>query len=239
MLEVDGKPLIVHTLQQAKKARLVDRVIVATDDERILHAVIENGGEAVMTSSDHMTGSDRIAEVAASLPPNSIIVNVQGDEPMISPKTIETAVEAMIADPQCDIATTYERIKDIRDVLSPDVVKVVVDSSGRALYFSRLPIPFPRDAVACAGSIQSALSEGPELLALFKRHTGIYVYRREYLLKFCSLPHALLERAEMLEQLRAMENGAIIRMVEVNESSIGVDSAEDLERVREIFASNG
>jgi 3-deoxy-manno-octulosonate cytidylyltransferase (CMP-KDO synthetase) len=238
MLEVDGKPLIVHTLQQAKKARLVDRVIVATDDERILHAVIENGGEAVMTSGDHSTGSDRIAEVAVSMPPNSIVVNVQGDEPMISPQTIDIAVEAMIADPECDIVTTYERIKDIGDVLSPDVVKVVVDNVGRALYFSRSPIPFPRDAVNRAGTIGSALADDGELLAMYKRHTGIYVYRREYLVKLCSLPQSSLERCEMLEQLRAMENGAKIRVVETVGSSIGVDNARDLERVREMIGAN-
>mgnify|MGYP002366210000 FL=1 len=238
MLDVAGKPLIVHTLGQAKKARSIDRVIVATDDERIFQAVIENGGEAVMTSGDHSTGSDRIAEVAVSLPPNSIVVNVQGDEPMISPQTIDIAVEAMIADPGCDMVTTYERIKDIGDVLSPDVVKVVVDNMGRALYFSRSPIPFPRDAVNRAGTIGSALADDGELLAMYKRHTGIYVYRREYLVKLCSLPQSSLERCEMLEQLRAMENGAKIRVVETVGSSIGVDNARDLERVREMIGAN-
>ena len=239
MLDVAGKPLIVHTLGQAKKARSVDRVIVATDDDRIFHAVIENGGEAVMTSGAHSTGSDRIAEVAVSLPPNSIVVNVQGDEPMISPNTIDIAVEAMIADPECDIVTTYERIEDIGDVLSPDVVKVVVDNVGRALYFSRSPIPFPRDAANRAGTISSALADDAELLSMYKRHTGIYVYRREYLLEFCSMPQTSLERSEMLEQLRALENGAKIRMVETIGSSIGVDNARDLERVREVVGSNG
>ncbi len=239
MIDIAGKPLILHTLDQALKARMVDRVIVATDDERILATVVENGGEAVMTSCDHLTGSDRIAEVARDLPPNTIVVNVQGDEPMISPKTIDIAVTAMLGDPECDIVTTCEAISDVNDVLSPDVVKVVADNEGRALYFSRSPIPFPRDAAKMAGSIDAALASDRELLRTYKRHTGIYVYRREYLLRLCKLPQTSLERFEMLEQLRALENGAKIRVVETIESSIGVDNADDLERVRELIGSNG
>ncbi|MBX7053568.1 MAG: 3-deoxy-manno-octulosonate cytidylyltransferase [Pyrinomonadaceae bacterium] len=239
LLDVAGVPLVIHTLRQASKARLADRVIVATDDTRILTAVTENDGEAVMTSSEHPTGSDRIAEVALGLPANSIIVNVQGDEPLISPNTIDIAVQAMLDDPECDIVTTCEAISDVNDVLSPDVVKVVSDPNGRALYFSRSPIPFPRDAAKMAGSIDAALAGDPELLRTYKRHTGIYVYRREYLLQLCKLPQTSLERFEMLEQLRALENGAKIRVVETGETSIGVDNAADLERVRGMIGSNG
>ncbi len=235
LLPLNGKPLILHTLEQAKKARNIDKVIVATDDERILHLIKESGNEAVLTSIYHQSGSDRIAEVAEVLPAGSIIVNVQGDEPVISPTTIESAVEAILKDETAEIATTCEKITDHRDVLSPDVVKVVTDKNGFALYFSRSPIPFPREAVKKHGTIENALQKEQQLLALFRKHTGIYVYRREYLLKFTKFEQTILEKTEMLEQLRALENGARIKVVEVAESSIGVDTAEDFERVREIL----
>ncbi|HEY0461108.1 MAG TPA: 3-deoxy-manno-octulosonate cytidylyltransferase [Pyrinomonadaceae bacterium] len=235
LLEIAGKPLVLHTLEQANKARSIDKTIVATDDERILQIVRLSGNEAVLTSANHQSGSDRIAEVAAALPENSIIVNVQGDEPTISPATIEKAVEALRADETADIATTCEKIEDYRDVLSADVVKVVTDRNGFALYFSRSPVPFPREAVKRHGSLENALRAAPELLALFRKHTGLYVYRREFLLKFTQTAQTRLEQTEMLEQLRALENGARIKVVEVAESSIGVDTQEDFERVRSLI----
>ncbi len=235
LLEIGGKSLILHTLEQAKKARNIDKVIVATDDERILKIIKESGNEAVLTSPNHQSGSDRIAEVAENLPVNSIIVNVQGDEPTIPPTTIESAVEAILQDETADIATTCEQIEDFRDVLSADVVKVVTDENGFALYFSRSPIPFPREAVKKHGSLENTLQNEPELISLFRKHTGLYVYRREYLLKFTRFPQTNLEKTEMLEQLRALENGARIKVVEVAETSIGVDTAEDFERVRMIL----
>ncbi len=232
LLPLNGKPLILHTLEQAKKARNIDKVIVATDDERILQIIKESGNEAILTSPNHQSGSDRIAEVAENLPANSIIVNVQGDEPTISPSTIESAVEVILSDENADIATTCEKIEDFRDVLSPDVVKVVTDKDGYALYFSRSPIPFPREAVKKHGSLENALQNEPNLISLFRKHTGLYVYRREYLLEFTRFKQTNLEKTEMLEQLRALENGAKIKVVEVAESSIGVDTAEDFERVK-------
>ena len=232
LLPLNGKPLLLHTLEQAKKARNIDKVIVATDDERILQIIKESGNEAILTSLNHQSGSDRIAEVAENLPANSIIVNVQGDEPTISPRTIEAAVAAILSDENADIATTSEKIEDFRDVLSSDVVKVVTDKNGYALYFSRLPIPFPREAVKKYGSLENALREDANLISLYRRHTGLYVYRREYLLEFTKLEQTNLEKTEMLEQLRALENGARIKVVEVAESSIGVDTAEDFERVK-------
>jgi len=141
LLEIGGKPLILHTLERAKRAKNIDQVIVATDDERILRVVRESGGEAVLTSRKHQSGSDRVAEVAKGLPAGSIIVNVQGDEPLIPPGTIEAAVEAILNHSWANIATVCEKIEDARDVLSPDVVKVVTDEDGLALYFSRSPIP--------------------------------------------------------------------------------------------------
>jgi 3-deoxy-manno-octulosonate cytidylyltransferase (CMP-KDO synthetase) len=239
LLPVGGKPLILHTLEQARAAGNVARVVVATDDERVLEAVCNGGGEAVLTSRDHTSGSDRIAEVAESLPNGSIIVNVQGDEPVISPRTIERAVDAILEDDSIDIATTSEAIDDARDVLDPNVVKVVTDTNGFALYFSRSPIPYPRTAVQASGSLVEAFKRNDQLLKSFRKHTGLYVYRREYLMEFTRLPRTRLEDLEMLEQLRALENGARIKVIEVEDSSIGVDTAEDLERVRRIIESNG
>lgn len=237
LLPIAGKPLILHTLERAKQAASVSRVIVATDDERILRAVEENGGEAVMTSPAHRSGSDRIAEVARTLPENSIIVNIQGDEPLIAPGTIDLAVDALIGGPSADISTICERITDYRDVLNPDVVKVIADADGNAVYFSRSPIPYPRDAVRGAGSLENALQNDARLLELFRKHTGLYVYRREYLLKFTGMEQTQLEKTEMLEQLRAIENGARIRVVETAHGSIGVDTADDFDRVRKILES--
>ena len=240
LLEIAGKPLILHTLGQAMKARTVSRVIVATDDERIFDVVLAAGGEAVMTSPDHHSGSDRIAEVAENLPEGSIIVNVQGDEPTISPNTIDRAVEALINDENADIATTCEPIGSLWELLNGNVVKVVIGDRGYALHFSRSPMPWPREAsLRYGGDPNRAIEEEPELLSNFQKHTGLYVYRREYLLEFTKMPQTRLEQFEMLEQLRALENGAKIRVVEVDETSIGVDTAEDLERVRKILEANG
>lgn len=236
LLEIGGKPLILHTLAQAKKAKNIHRVIVATDDEKILKIVNESGNEAVLTSANHQSGSDRIAEVAEKLlPENSIVVNVQGDEPLISPDTIDAAIEAILSDEDADIATTCEKIKTAEGVLNPNIVKVVTDENDYALYFSRSPIPFPRDAVNKYGSIENALRNAPELMSLYRKHTGLYVYRRDFLLKFTKMPQTNLEKTEMLEQLRALENGAKIKVVETTESSIGVDTREDFERVKAIL----
>lgn len=236
LLPVGGKPLLIHTVEQAMQSRLVDRVVVAADDERIIRAVRAEGYEAVMTSVSHPSGSDRIAEVAKSLDAGSIVVNVQGDEPVISPRTIDAAISAMLNDTSADMATTCERFEHADDVLSPDFVKVVINLKGNALYFSRAPIPFPREAVRRHGDLRAALCNEPELLRSFRKHTGMYVYRREFLLDLCRMEQTLLESTEMLEQLRALENGACIKVVEVDESSVGVDTAADLERVRVLLA---
>jgi 3-deoxy-manno-octulosonate cytidylyltransferase (CMP-KDO synthetase) len=235
LLPLAGKPLILHTLERAQSVKNVSRVIVATDDQRILQMVQEHGGEAVLTAPHHQSGSDRIAEVARDLPENSIVVNVQGDEPTISPRTIEKAVDTILQDSQTDIATTCEKLTDYQDVLSPDVVKVVTDENGLALYFSRSPIPFPRDAARKHDGLENALQAEPDLIQNFRKHTGLYVYRREYLLKYTQLPQSNLEKLESLEQLRALENGARIRVIETDEPSIGVDTPADFERVRHIL----
>ena len=235
LLEIAGKPMICWVAERALSARNVSRVVVATDDARIRDAVIESGFEAVMTRPDHASGTDRIAEVAETLDDADIIVNVQGDEPTISPETIEAAVAALTSDPEGGIATTWEPMESAADVLSPDVVKIVVDESDRAVYFSRSPVPYPRDAVRQYGSLQQALENDASVLARFRKHTGLYVYRREVLLAMARWPQSELEITESLEQLRALEHGVKIKATQASAASIGVDTAEDLERVKQSF----
>jgi 3-deoxy-manno-octulosonate cytidylyltransferase (CMP-KDO synthetase) len=227
--------MIVRVCERAAAARRIARVVVATDDRRIYDAVRAAGHEALMTSPAHASGSDRLAEAAAALGEAfDLIVNVQGDEPLVSPRTIERAVDALAADTSAAVSTTCEPIRDAADVLSPDVVKVVTDEGGNALYFSRAPVPFPREAARRYGSLEAALAQEPALAARFRKHTGLYVYRLGFLLEYARLPQGRLERAESLEQLRILERGARIRVVEVEEASIGVDTEADLARVRAI-----
>ena len=227
--------MILWVVERALAASNVSRAIVATDDERILECVLQAGREAVMTRKEHQSGSDRLAEVAATLDEAELIVNVQGDEPLISPETIERAVDEMLNADEAQIVTTWEPITNAADVLSADVVKVVIDRGGRALYFSRAPVPYPRDAVKKHGTLEEALRQDATLLASFRKHTGLYVYRRGFLLEYTAWPQTVLERAESLEQLRALERGATIKVIEAAAPSIGVDTAEDLERVRAIL----
>lgn len=235
LLLINNRPMILHVVERALAAQNVARAIVATDDERVLSAVLNAGHEAVMTRADHRSGSDRLAEVAATLEGFEIIVNVQGDEPLISPKTIERAVAELAQDESAMIVTTCEAMTNTDDVLSADVVKVVMDETGRALYFSRAPIPYPRDAVREHGSLAAALQKDATLIKLFRKHTGLYVYRRRVLLEYVNWPLSMLEQTEALEQLRALEHGVIIKVVEADAPSIGVDTPEDLERVRAII----
>jgi len=236
LLEIAGKPMIYWVVERALAARSVSRVIVASDDRRILDAVRSQGCEAVKTRSDHASGTDRVAEVALQLDDAAMIVNVQGDEPMISPETIDRAVYALYHSPEgIAITTTWEPIATVGEVMNPDVVKIVLTETGRALYFSRSPVPFPRQAVREHGTIEAALGNDPSLLKLFRKHTGLYVYRRDVLLEFTRWPQSELERRESLEQLRALEHGVKIRAVEASSPSIGVDTYTDLERVREMM----
>ena len=239
LIEIAGKPMVCWVAERARAARNVDRVIVATDSEQIADSVRAHGLEAVMTAAHHTSGTDRVAEVAANIPQAEIIVNVQGDEPLISPATIELAVETMTAEISkqngAGIVTTWEPIDCIKDVLNPDLVKVVVDDDGNAVYFSRSPIPYPRDAVKRHGSPEAALKNEPDLFKLFRKHTGLYVYRRDVLLQFTQWPPSQLERSEALEQLRALAHGVKIKVVEACSASTGVDTVADLERVKEVL----
>jgi 3-deoxy-manno-octulosonate cytidylyltransferase (CMP-KDO synthetase) len=226
--------MVVHVAERALSAPTVSRAIVATDDARIYDAVRDAGHEALMTSPDHASGSDRLAEAAGQIECD-VVVNVQGDEPLISPDTIEIAVGALLEDESAVVSTTSEPIESVADVLSSDVVKVVVDARGRALYFSRSPIPYPRELARRYGSLAAALEIEPDLIATFRKHTGLYVYRRAFLLEYARWPQTALERAESLEQLRILERGYPIRVVEAASPSVGVDTEDDLRRVREIL----
>ena len=232
LLEIAGKPLIVWVAERARAASSISRTIVATDDPRIVDVVNAAGFDAVITRADHPSGTDRIAEVAHNLRAD-IIVNVQGDEPLIDPATIDRAVNALIDDPSAQMSTTYEPITDAADVVNRSVVKVTIDEHGYANGFSRSPIEFPNQAVAKYGSTESSPDESG-LLFGFRKHTGLYAYRREFLLEFARWPASENERKESLEQLRALDRGVKIKVVEAASPSIGVDTMEDLERVRSI-----
>jgi 3-deoxy-manno-octulosonate cytidylyltransferase (CMP-KDO synthetase) len=223
LLAIAGRPLIQHVYERAARVAGIGRVIVATDDERIKAAVEAFGGEAVMTSPDHRSGTDRLAEVAARIP-GDLVVNVQGDEPLIEPAMIAAALGPFV-DSDVQMSTLRRRLDSRDEWRDPNVVKVVVDARGDALYFSRAPIPWGREAQENFASRDT-----------FK-HIGLYVYRREFLLRIAALPQTPLEHAEALEQLRVLEHGYRIRTVETTLDSIGVDTPADLARVREWFES--
>lgn len=238
LADIGGVPLVIATARRVSKARLVGRVIIATDDVRIAEAARSHGIESAMTSAGHASGSDRVAEAARGLPEGSIIVNVQGDEPLVSPEVIDRAVAAMF-EGHADIVTVSEPIERPEAVFDANVVKVVAGADGRALYFSRSPVPFIRDAaLRNGGAISKALEQEPELLRVFRKHVGLYVFRREYLLGLARLAASPLEQLEMLEQLRALENGARIRVIASGHRSIGVDTPSDLEAVRKMMAED-
>ena len=240
LLDIGGKPMICRVAERAQAAKNVDRVIVATDNQDIVDAVTASGFEAVLTAETHSSGTDRIAEVVGSILDAEIIVNLQGDEPLISPQTIERAVERMKieinSNDDAGIVTTWEPIESFEDLTNRDVVKVVVGEREQAFYFSRSPIPFPREAIAKYGSADAAFFNEPDLIRHYRKHTGLYVYRRDVLLSFASWPQTALEKFEGLEQLRALESGVIIRVIEASSSSIGVDTPDDLDRVRELIS---
>jgi 3-deoxy-manno-octulosonate cytidylyltransferase (CMP-KDO synthetase) len=225
----------MHVVERASRARLVGRVIVATDDQRIADAVRRDGAEARLTSPSAASGTDRVAEVAESLEAG-IVVNVQGDEPLIEPSTIDAAIEPLIADPKLQMSTTSEPIVSVEDVFNPAVVKVVTDSRGFAVYFSRSPLPFIRPIEGL--TLEALLRRDPALLSNYRKHSGLYAYRSEFLKEFARMEPSPLERLEALEQLRAIENGIKIRVVRVAHRSVGVDTEQDYERVKRMIEEN-
>lgn len=234
LVTIAGRPMIQHVYERAQQARLVDTVLVATDDQRIADAVRAFGGEAVMTSSEHPTGTDRIAEVAAGLDCD-IVVNVQGDEPCVAPEAIDAMVEPLREDPELEMSTLAHPLHDIAEVLTPNVNKVVVDQKGNALYFSRSPIPYNRAAWPQAPHVLAASGQSLGVPPGCMRHLGLYAYRRQFLLILAQLPQTPLEQLEQLEQLRVLENGYCIRVVPTAYDSVGVDVPADVERVERLL----
>ena len=221
LVPLAGKPMVQHVYERAKRAQTVHRVMVATDDQRIMDAVTAFGGEARMTRSDHRTGTERIAEVAVH-EAGDVFVNVQGDEPLIDPVAIDTAVGALLEEPQAQISTVATLIRHAGDIMDPNVVKTVLDFDGNALYFSRAPIPWIRDTQQ-------------KLHVKYWKHLGLYVFQREALLEFPTLPQGELEKIEQLEQLRWLENGWNIRVAEVAHDAVSVDVPEDVARVEKLM----
>ncbi len=233
LAEIAGRPMVAHVWQRACESR-ASRVVVATDDARIEQAMLAEGAEVVMTRADHPSGTDRLAEVAErlGLAPDAVLVNVQGDEPLIPPTLIDQVADRLFDDPEASIATLAEPIAAVEALFNPNVVKVVRALSGRALYFSRAPIPWDRDAFAAR----------PELLETdaWLRHIGLYAYRAGFMAEYRDWLPAPLEQLEQLEQLRALHHGHAIQVAVARESHpAGVDTAEDLTRVRALLAAAG
>lgn len=219
LADIAGKPMIVRVYQQATKARRLSGVIAAVDDERVYEAVVSNGGKAMMTAKDHPTGTDRLAEVAAAHPEAELIINVQGDEPMIEPAIIDELAAAFDDDPDLQMATVKSPMESQADINNPNNVKVVTDKNGYALYFSRSPLPYFRENTG---------------MTVYK-HIGIYAYKRDFLLEYAKMMPTQLEQTESLEQLRALENGYKIKVIETDYHFVGVDTPEDLSAVNAAY----
>jgi 3-deoxy-manno-octulosonate cytidylyltransferase (CMP-KDO synthetase) len=224
LFRIAGKPLLQHVWERCRRSRSLDAIIIATDDMRIANAAFDWGAEVALTSAHHASGTDRIAQVAKSASAFSYIVNIQGDEPLIEPRLIDRLVAALVADRHIGLATAAHPFADWADVLSPHQVKVVTDRKGRALYFSRSPIPYPRDIATKYKTL---------------RHQGIYAFRRETLLQFVQWKPSPLERAESLEQLRALENGVTVHVLVTKQGSPGVDTPEDATALEQKLARAG
>lgn len=222
LVTLAGKSILQHVFERASASRYLTRVVIATDDERIFDAARRFGAPVRMTRRDHQSGTDRVAEVA-SAESAEIVVNIQGDEPLIDPAAIDSAALALLDDEEAPMGTLKKRIEDSSEVTNPNVVKVVTDRRGNALYFSRSPLPYVRGG------------DEPHHRTDHFKHIGLYVYRRDFLLSYPGLPVGPLELAEKLEQLRALENGYPIRVVETEYESLGVDTPEDLEKVSRLF----
>jgi len=218
LADIVGKPMIQHVYERSAQATIPQQVVVATDDEKVFQAVQQFGGKVVMTSSEHQTGTDRLAEVASKYAEVDVIINVQGDEPLIDPKVIDELAQEFLNDTALQMASVMS-IMDTEDYQNPNVVKVVTDLNNNALYFSRSLLPYPR--VAGKANVY--------------KHIGIYAYKKDFLLKFAKLEPTPLEQSESLEQLRALENGYKIKMIKTKSKFIGVDSIEDLQTVNELL----
>lgn len=225
LISIAGKPMIERVWERARQAKLVSRVIVATDEERIAKVVKAFGGEVAMTRADHRSGTERVAEVAVAHADAEIVVVVQGDMPVIEPAAIDAGIETVLGDEEIKLGTLATPITNPAEIMDPNIVKTVLDFDGNALYFSRAPIPWVRDR------------QGP-VHAKHLKHLGLYVFRREALMEFATFPQGDLERIEQLEQLRWLENGYRIRVAETEHKSVEVDTPEDVKRVEQLLARN-
>ena len=221
LVPLGGIPMIQRVYERAKESSLAGRVIVATDDERILKTVEAFGGEARMTRAEHRTGTERVAEVAAHTD-GKVFVNVQGDEPLLNPDVVDAAISSLLEEPAADIATVATPIRTPADIMDPNVCKAVLDFDNNALYFSRAPVPWVRDTAA-------------KIEVRHLKHLGLYVFQRDALLEYPTLPQGTLEKIEQLEQLRWLENGWKIRVAEVEHDSVSVDVPEDVARVEKLL----
>ncbi len=233
-----GRTLLERVWRRASEARRIERLVVATDDERIAEACRSFGAEALMTSPDHASGTDRVAEIALRLDRFfGVLVNIQGDEPFVTPTCLDRLVDAFDVERPPEMATLAEPLADAGELFDPNVVKVVTALDGRALYFSRAPIPYHRgSATRLAADFREALSERPGGLSGYRKHQGIYAYRRETLLALTRLRPSPLEREEGLEQLRALQAGLAIRVLDSDFHSVAVDTPEDLARAASLLA---
>ncbi len=221
LADLCGKPMIQHVWENAKKAKLLDRLMIACDDAKVKKICEGFGAEAVMTSKDCASGTDRIAEAVKSLN-TEIVVNIQGDEPLVSPTMIDDMTKALLENKACMMSTVIKPITDAKDIENPNVVKVVVDHQGFALYFSRSAIPYNREGIS-SNKVK------------YYKHFGLYAYRKDFLLSFKNLPPSSLEQIEKLEQLRVLQAGYKIKTVETNFNAIAVDTKEDLKRVEDVL----
>lgn len=218
LADLFGKPMIQHVWENAKKAKTLDEILIACDDDRIYKAVSDFGGRVVMTAKAHTSGTERIVEAVADMDVK-LVVNIQADEPLLHPSMIDDVVYSLSNNPELPVATIMKRIEDEKEISDANVVKVVFDKKGYALYFSRCPIPFVRE-------------EEPGMRVHYK-HIGLYGYTKDFLFTYKNLPDSKLEKLEKLEQLRILENGYPIRVIETKFETIGVDTREDLEKVKQ------
>ena len=219
LADIAGKPMIVRVFEQASRAKSLSGVIAAVDDQRVFDALEAHGGRAMMTAKNHPTGTDRLAEVAAAHPEAELIINVQGDEPLIEPDLIDALAAAFEAEPELQMATVKSPMRDKAEMQNPNNVKAVTDKNGYALYFSRSLLPYPRENTG----------------AVVYKHIGIYAYKRDFLLSYAKMQPTVLEQTESLEQLRALENGYKIKVIATDFQFVGVDTPEDLAEVNRLY----
>lgn len=226
LANIGGKPMIQHTYENAARSKLIEKLILAVDDAKVASVARGFGADVIETPKEIASGSDRIAYVAKIYKEADIVVNIQGDEPFVQPEMIDQAIEPLLFDKTIEVTTLIKQINSLKELRSPDVVKVVFDYNNYALYFSRSPIPFARNAISDAAALD---------ITDYYKHLGLYVFKRKALLKFTSLNQTDLEKTEMLEQLRMLENGMKIKVVETEYDSISVDTQEDLKRARTYY----